>query len=257
MAVNGESFLISQFHDFYREVVHLKRQVRRGAWVFESEEAEPTPIQAETGDRTAPSAVWQALLTLLERQALVARRSGGDFAVEIFRQAEYVMAGLADEVFLNLDWGGKESWQKHLLEAHLFQSHRAGEEFFDRLDELLQRRDPVYLDLARLYLFALSLGFQGKYRGDPDGAYELARYRRRLFNFICGRDPELESGTEPLFPTAHAGTLAQGKRKRLPYLRPWLVAFAALIALWILIAHPVWRNLIADMEPAIQSILGG
>lgn len=259
MAANGESFLTSQFHEFYREVVRHKRRARRGAWVFEAEEAEeaePGAVRTEA-EAPAPSAVWRALLTLLERQALAARRSGGDFAAEIFRQAQYVMAALADEVFLHLDWGGKESWQRNLLEAHLFQSHRAGEELFERLDKLLLHRDPVYLDLARLYLFALALGFRGKYRGQPDGEAELARYRQRLFNFICGRDPELETGTEDLFPEAGAGTLAQGAGQELPYLRPWLVAFAVLVVLWIAIAHPVWRDLIAEMEPAIRSILGG
>lgn len=248
---NGESFLTAQFHDFYREVVRLKRQVERGEWVFESGEER----KAEAGDRPAPSAVWQSLLTLLERQTLAARRTGGDFASEIYRQAQYLMVALADEIFLNLDWGGRESWQQRLLEAELFQSHRAGEELFGRLDRLLLRRDPVHLDLARLYLFALSLGFQGKYRGLPDGDFQLTNYRRRLFNFIKGRDPEPEA-TEHLFPEAYASTLDQGAKSQLPHLRPWLIAFAVLISLWIVAAHPVWRNLIADMEPAIRSILG-
>lgn len=250
--MNGDSFLIVRFHEFYREVVRLKRLVKRGEWVFESSESRGQ----EGEDRAAPSAVWQSLLTLLERQSLAARRTGGDFAVEIYRQAQYVMAALADEVFLNLEWGGRDAWQQNLLEAHLFQSHRAGEEIFERLDELLLRRDPVYLDLGRLYLYALALGFEGKYRGLADGDFQLARYRRRLFNFITGRDPELESDTESLFPQAYASTLSRGTKPMLPYTRRWLIALAAVIAFWILAAHPVWRRLIAEMEPAIRSILG-
>jgi len=250
--MKSESFLTAQFHEFYREVVRYKQQVQRGDWVFQTSEE----LGVSGGDRPAPSAVWQGLLTLLERQALVARRSGGDFAVEIYRQAQYLMAALADEIFLNLDWGGKESWQENLLEAHLFQSHRAGETIFQRLDKLLLRRDPVYLELARLYLFTLTLGFQGKYRGVPEGNAQLATFRRRLFNFISGREPELQNTDGHLFPTAYSSTVDRGAPVRLPYLRRWIYAFFILFLLWALIAHPIWRGLVSQMEPAIRSILG-
>ena len=265
MAHEG-SFLIRHFHEFYREVVRLTRNVDRGSWLFSTAvdppaaaaalPVEPEVEQRHLEERPAPSTVWQSLLTLLERQALTARRTGGDFAGEIYRQAQYVMAGLGDEIFIHTDWPGKDAWQERLLEAELFGSHRAGERIFERIDELLVRRDPIYLELAHLYLYALALGFEGRYRDRPDGQYELANYRRQLFNFISGRDPELETAPEQLFPQAYSQTLDQAVKKRLPYLRPWLYGFAALILLWILIAHPVWRGLIGDMEPAIRSILG-
>lgn len=260
MATSG-SFLMRQFHDFYREVVRLTRRMEHGAWIFDST---ALPEGRRTSDleenhlekRPAPSAVWQSLLTLLERQALTARRSGGEFASEIYRQAQYVMAALGDEIFIHTEWPGKDAWQERLLEAELFSSHRAGEVIFERIDELLLRRDPIYLDLAHLYLYALALGFQGRYRERRGGEYELASYRRKLFNFISGRDPELEAGPENLFPQTYSSTLDQAVKKRLPYLQPWLLAFAAVILLWILIAHPIWKGLIMDMEPAIRSILG-
>ncbi len=251
MLNKGDSFLAEQFQDFDGEVIRLKKRVQRGEWVFDVEE----PSSSEEAGDTAPTAVWQNLLTLLERQSLSARRSGGDFASKVYEQAQYIMAALADEIFLNLDWGGGDSWKANLLEARLFQTHRAGEEIFRRLDILLQQRDPVYLDLARIYLMMLALGFQGKFRDQPDGEADLATYRRRLFNFLTNRDPDFEDGLTHLFPEAYASTLDQGELTRVPYLRRWLIGIAVVLAAWVLISIPIWQDLVQELRPAIQDIL--
>ena len=75
MTPQAEPFLLAQFREFYREVVRLKRRVGRDAWVFEGDE--PSDEAEEGSDPRSPSAVWQRLLTLLERQASSARRAGG------------------------------------------------------------------------------------------------------------------------------------------------------------------------------------
>lgn len=252
-------FLLDRFQDFYREVLRLRESVSQGAWVFDAERSAAPSAQNTPGGDTAPTAVWRTLLTLLERQALEAGRSGGDFALEIYRRAQYAMAALADEVFLNLDWAGREAWRDHLLEARLFGSHRAGEELFERIEELLRDRDTVYGELARVYLTVLALGFQGRYRGQPDGERELDSYRRRLFRFIFGRDPQTVTpggGGERLVPQAYASTLDEGARSTLPHLKPWLWAVALLTVLWIAGGHLLWRGTVAGLEPLVDEVLG-
>lgn len=252
-------FLLDRFQDFHREVLLLRERVSQGAWVFDAERAAaPAPAVGQLVE-TAPTAVWRSLLTLLERQALEAGRNGGDFALEVYRRAQYAMAALADEVFLNLDWAGREAWRDHLLEARLFGSHRAGEELFERIEELLRDRDTVYGELARVYLTVLALGFQGKYRGRPDGERELDSYRRRLFRFIFGREPQAVTagggGGERLVPQAYASTLDEGSRTTLPHLKPWLWAMVLLTVLWIAGGHLLWRSTVAGLEPLVDEIL--
>jgi len=244
------SFLLTQFREFYREVARLKRTVEYAAPVSSAEEAAVTatvaaavaggppveaPEPAATEAGPAVSGVWQHLLSLLERQALEAGQ-GGAFAYEVYREAQYVMAALADEVFLHLEWEGKSSWP--LLESRLFQSHVAGEEIFVRLDRLLQRRDPFYLDLAAVYFMALSLGFRGKYRGHEDR--ERIEYRRRLFQMIYRRDPKLFTATAPLFPQAYQYTLDKSDVKKLPAQWTWMWLIAAVLILWIAFAQYSW-----------------
>ncbi len=245
-----EPFLASQFRDFYSEVLRLKFQLGQGDWLFISERKD------DPGGEIPPNAIWQQLLTLLERQALAAQRAGGHLAADIYSQAQYVMAALADEIFLNLQWPGQETWRSNLLESKLFQSHSAGESFFERLDLLLKDKDPIFIDLARIYLNALALGFQGKHRDDLNGTVELANYRRRLLTFINQREPVLLEGKERLAPQAYTSILDQGRNQQLPYLKRWILVFGLLMLLWIGGSYPLWHDLTTEMRSEIEAILG-
>ena len=90
------------------------------------------------------------------------------------------MAALADEALLRIEWPGRDVWTSCLIEESLFQSRVAGDLFFDRLDELLRTRDPARIELSSIYLLALSLGFEGRYRG-TDSAPRMESYRAALY----------------------------------------------------------------------------
>lgn len=246
-----ESFLLAAFRELYHEVIHQKAVVTGGLSAIPGVPA-ASPGEAAGTPETQVHGVRQALLALFERQSAAAARGGG-YGSEIYREAQYVMAALADETFLYLDWPGRELWRSNLLESRLFGTHRAGDAVFDRLDAILSGRDPIYIDLARVYLLALALGFAGRYRGG-DGA-RLATYRRDLFAFIADRDPEILHGTAHLFPEAYGSTLDQGEPQRLPNLRRWIAAAVLLVALWLGASHALWREHLRDLEPMVQRIL--
>jgi type VI secretion system protein ImpK len=246
-----ESFLLNAFRELYHEVIRQKeialRQISPQA--AEGSAAAGAPGNAEL----AVNAVRQDLLTLLERQAAVAARGGG-YGSEIYREAQYVMAALADEIFLYLDWPGRELWRSNLLESRLFGTHRAGAVIFERLDAILSGRDPIYNDLARVYLLALALGFAGRYRGEA-GAVRLETYRKDLFSFVNNHEPEILEGPAHLFPDAYGSTLDEGEGGRLPNLRPWIAAAVILVGLWLFSSYRIWNGLMTDLEPLVQRIL--
>jgi type VI secretion system protein ImpK len=262
------SFLLSQFREFYREVARLKETVAYAAPVSTAEEMvlaatvtgsgaavapamSPVEAPAAAGEPTpAVRGVWQQLLSLLERQAIEAGR-GGAFAYEVYREAQYVMAALADEDFLNLDWEGKSSWP--LLESRLFETHYAGEEVFERVERLLQRKDPFYLDLAAVYFMALSLGFQGKYRGHDDR--ERLEYRRQLFKQIYRRDPKLFAAPAPLFPQSYQNTLDKSEVTRLPAQWTWMWLVGLVIVLWIAGSQYTWSAATGRVSCLICQVL--
>jgi type VI secretion system protein ImpK len=245
------SFLLEQFREFYRELVHLKQRVSRESSIY----VEGQKDAAE--EEWSPSAVWQRLLSVLERQALVSRRKGGEFGEQFYREAQYVMAALADDVFLHLSWSGKESWNSNLLETKLFRSHHAGEAIFKRLDQVLAGRDPLHVDLAKLYLLSLGLGFQGKFRGLPDGPRQLAAYKQEILEFISERDAKFRASSTRIFPEAYASTIDQGPARKLPYLEKWLLAYPVVIAIWILAGWMTWSQVTSELDPIIDRIVPG
>jgi type VI secretion system protein ImpK len=248
-ARGGETFLVGAFREFYGELLRAKRRALAGGW------PRGDGSDSEGTGAPGPERPWRDLLTLLERQALAAGRTGGDIGGELYRQGQYVMAALADDTFLHLDWPGRAAWSDNLLEAKLFGTHRAGEVVFTRLEALLRGRDPAYAELARVYLMALALGFEGKLRDLPEGPALLAAYRRALHRFAFRRDPEVVRGGEAVAPQAYAATVASGPGPRLPHFRRWLVAACVLFVLWIAGAHLVWRGLTLGIAPILERIL--
>ena len=124
------SLLLTQFREFYQELARQKALILNpvGSLVHVGQD-EALDISVQATD------IWQRLLSLLEAQAERASRSGGAFGYEVYREAQYVMAALADEVFLNENWPGKHNWP--LLEIRLFRTGSAGEVVFKKLDILL------------------------------------------------------------------------------------------------------------------------
>lgn len=243
-----ESFLVVQFRELYAEIIRWKRRVERDPRTFR----EALPGEAAAG--VAPSEVWQGLLETLERQGVSVRRGGGEYASELFREAQYVMAALADEVFLHLDWPGRESWKTNLLEQKLFGTHRAGEAVFQRIDRILRSRDPVEIEIAKVYLMALGLGFQGRFRG-ADTSARLDAYRRQLHAFVTNQDPDAPRAPKPLFPEAYAGGIDAGESRRLPPVRRWALAAVLLALAWIALSQHLWQGLTADLAPLVRRIL--
>jgi type VI secretion system protein ImpK len=186
--------------------------------------------------------VWQCLVSLFERQEAQAWRYGGTYGAEFYKEAQYVMVALADEIFLHTAWDGQRLWVSNLLETRKFRTHVAGELFFQKLERLLVERDPVNRDLAAVYLMALSLGFQGKYRGRDDRG-QLERYRRQLFAFVFRREPELKSESRHVFPEAYYHTLREETRRKLPNPRAWVILFCAVVLAYVALTHGIWVKL--------------
>ncbi|NOT07089.1 MAG: hypothetical protein HOP28_02675, partial [Gemmatimonadales bacterium] len=106
---NRDAFILPRFREFYAEVIRLKRRVRSAG----------APVAVAAGERPGEEAanlVEQRLLGLLEQQALDCARLAGEPAAKLYKDAQYVMAALADETFLNLEWDGRGLWSSRLLE---------------------------------------------------------------------------------------------------------------------------------------------
>lgn len=197
--------------------------------------------------------VWKSLMDLFRRNALQIMRASGKPTLNYF-EAQYVMVAFADDVFVHLNWEGKRAWTSNLLEWTLFQSHVAGEKFFDKLDQLLRDRDPADKSLAAVYLNALALGFRGKYHGVNDHG-KLRRYRHELFAFIFHEPSDLANESKVAFPDSYVENLKIEKRKKLTNPRVWLAVLGLVVLSYVAVSHGAWLRLTSRIEQANKQII--
>ena len=245
------SFLLKQFHTFYEQVVRQRTVVDE----IEGGMASP-PEEGENSEAERVHTVQVKLIKILEEQVLESRRHGGEYGVDYYKKAQYVMAALADEVFLNMNWEGRELGKSSLLEYKFFGTHVAGELLFEKIEELLKDRDPALIEIAAIYLMALSLGFRGKFK-DKDDAGMLDYYRSQLFAFIFKRNTDLSSESKKIFPETYNYTLDKSEGKRLPYLNKWIGVIVLIFLLFLLGSHAVWDQQTKDLVNIAEAIIRG
>lgn len=265
----SQSFLIHNFQEFYHEVLRQKARALRELTLDQAldeigkkpdAEAEESP-EAAAEDKLPQiqnlvADIQAKLRERLEHQSIKATQEVGEFAVSNFREAEYLMAALADEVFIYLRWEGQKQWERNILEAQLFHTSIAGEQFFEKLEHLIQTNDPMRRDLAVLYLLVLGLGFRGRYR-DVDDAGKLEWYRQQLLQVINGHGSRLYNPNmqERLVEQCYDHTVADAPAKGLPDVKFWLILFAVTVVIYLMITYGLWYKIVKDMDQAVNAIL--
>ena len=230
-ALQTESILLLRFREFYEEIVSLKTLVKSGVMHLGKTETKEVEGKVESFDVDLQvDTVWKRLMSLLEKQEHAVNRAAGEEVYGLYKASQFVMVALADEVFLELDWQGQEVWQSRLLETRFFKTNSAGEVFFKKLDVLLRHKNPINLELAKVYLMALALGFKGRYRGEASGAIELAHYREQVFSFVSRESSVFEDEESDYFcPHAYSHSLEEGLGLKLAYPNRWFIFLIFLI----------------------------
>jgi type VI secretion system protein ImpK len=242
------SYLLGRFRAFYAELNHAKRAALRGAG---SLTALTTELAVPQDPHDLALEASRRLQHVLEQLALESAVQTGEYGAKRFREAQYAMAALADEMFLHTEWSGREAWLGTMLESALFGTQIAGEEIFKRIDALLGVRTGAAVDLATVYFMILGLGFEGRYRGS-DGSV-LGGYRLRLYRFIYRR--EAGGAGETLVPQAYAHTLAGSRAPRLPLVRRWAIILGVTAAAYLVASQLIWRNRTSELRTTSQEIL--
>jgi type VI secretion system protein ImpK len=240
----GGPNLLDQFRTFHAELTGVREALALSGRMAGEGQARPEP--ADLAMR-----INRRLHRVLEGQASSAQRGGNGHAALQYREAQYLMAALADETLLQGDaWLGREYWMDNLLELSLFGTRVAGERVFQNLDRLLAdtMADP---DMLALYLAVLSLGFRGRYWRPQDNPH-LRQYREALaerLNDVRAEGRRQEVSPVPhLCPAAYTATVSREKAVKLPHLRPYVIGFAVLLALYTLVAHGVWLDRTARID---------
>jgi type VI secretion system protein ImpK len=243
-----------QFRQFAGELIEQKKSLETqfplapGAIANTSGNA-PEAVQMATTMAAEVQRARGALLNVLGGQANRIQELGGNLAYSLYREAQYVMAVTADELMLNGAWLGRSQWR--LLEEELFQSHAAGDIFFERIERLLAPPVLVSTELAMIYLQALALDFRGRYRGH-DPQHQLEQYRRYLYGRIFGHTPEKEVH-DRLFSLSYAQE-SDGEVRRIASAHVWWLVLAGVCVLWVVGSALLWEQISAPIDAKVHTI---
>lgn len=247
---NADDYLLlGCFAEFYEEVAAIKQAAaenRLGTYLAVDGQ------QVANNGTDYALRVGGILMALLQRQARDVRRTGTEAEIKAYSLAQYAMAALADELFiLDVDWPGQEAWLETLLEARLFDSRRAGRQFFESVAQVLSTRGKtqLHVDLGSVFLLCLQLGFKGMYRGDQ-GVAPLQALREKLYQFVNGGNGTLKD--KPAFPQAYLHPFAAAGDFRLAPLRPWLVAGGAALLSYLLATTAIWLAFVQPLQQAVK-----
>ena len=217
-------------------------------------------VAAQPSPEADPERLQERLQAYIEADIRDYARQGTELMVAQFREAQYAMAALADDLFLHeVVWQGRDTWRFNHLEHRVFQSRLAGDRIFERIEALLATNDRRLNQLASVYLCVLSLGFKGRYRGG-DGEAVLRSLAERLFRLIAGREPALRSEwserlRQPVIPGAYAHTVS-GERSHPGHRRlDWRLALAGVGLAWLLGGEILWLGASAPIADAAATVL--
>lgn len=132
-----------------------------------------------------------------------------------FDLARFAVCAWVDEMILASDWRHKDRWQREQLQRIYYNTADAGEQFFDRLNNLgFQHRD-----VRELYYLCMSLGFMGKYIHEGD-EYLLRKVREANLKWLLGSSVGLPTFQRmELFPEAYpketSVPMGSGRRSRI------------------------------------------
>ncbi|MDR0555935.1 MAG: DotU family type IV/VI secretion system protein [Holosporaceae bacterium] len=235
-SANGQKMpspLKEKFGDFCLEVFNSKDNIKNGADVVDCR------------------ALHKFLGTILKSSIDSEQSLPSDTTA---KEVVYLMAAIADEVFLNMEWPGKQYWEENMLEQRYFGSQIAGEKVFDRIDILLGENDPTSVGKAKIYLKILLLGFKGKYRRLEDEQTGIALYKNNLLVFIEKNDKSIFMIGHRIFQKEYTYTIPTIHRKLLPDASIVSYMCAFFVFMFLVISSVVWIFETRDLKRLLCDI---
>lgn len=187
-----------------------------------------------------PEQLHQNLVQIIETQEMQIINTAGSFAQSCYRELQYLMCALADEVLLHKNWAGKQWWADNLLEYKFFNTRNAGDAIFKNIDKLLISHDNYKKNLFSSYLYLLSLGFKGKFNLKQNAEKEIKQYKLALFEAIHKQPAAqlLEKGeffSNALVNHTNSTIYLDNHDKKF-----WMKTFAVIVCSYLLITHTIW-----------------
>ncbi len=230
MIQTQSSLLIKHFCAFYTEVVRLKGYALTVS-LLKEDDSDVKSVVESIGNKIAE---------ILQTNFESATKGQSQSVMAYYSEALFIMVVLADETFLTLKWPGRESWRENLLEVKFFNTHHAGEHFFQKLKDFLGKAESVHKDIAVLYLWALGLGFS-------DGVWleqeqEIQELKKKLYALVKegNADAPVVWGDTLVCPQVYDNTMQGSRASSVPSIQAWYKMLYITVGVGLILSSVVW-----------------
>jgi type VI secretion system protein ImpK len=179
----------------------------------------------------------------------VARARG--YTDEDIKLAIFAVVAFLDESLLNLRQAVFDDWVRRPLQEEMFGRHVGGEVFFDRLQELLERRDSQEAaDVLEVYYLCLLLGYLGRFSISSKGDLRV------LMEKTIDKINRIRKSGPDLSPQWALPAEAAHELRSDPWMRRLLIG-AAVCAAVALLLYPVCKISLGSEVNSIGQISSG
>ena len=196
----------------------------------------------------------QRLVSALEHYLELISIRAPYISQQIARDAQFALAGFADESLLHHPSGRLVGWHNCLVEEAMFGTRTAGELFFSKLNEIFYNVNNENMPLLVLHLAVLRMGFLGRFRGVRERS-ELDRLRANALARVMELtkyDPAIQTS---ISPTAYESTITTASVMKMPFRGQWRTFFLICIALSLIVGSFGWYQIVASIDNQLQSLL--
>lgn len=225
----GNSLLFDSFESFYLILLWHRKRIEGEVFFDVNDDEERKNIKI--------SELQNILYAFIREKNQQVIAENGKLAGVAFEEVVYIMVSLADELFLNIEWEGKPFWRKNLLEYRFFNTNCAGEKLFTNVESFFQGNADK--DLGLVYLYAISLGFKGKFRYADEGEQYLLNLREQLFYSVYRKTPKLYKEGVQLFEGSE-NVFAEKVIRPDNQLRKVLRLGMIFAAIYLVVSHALW-----------------
>jgi len=162
--------------------------------------------------------------------------------------SRYALSATIDEIINKTPWGIQTKWQEHALLQELQQNANADEHFFTILDKICQAPNK-FIDNIELMYVCLCLGFEGKFRHNPQEKLDLQKIVDEAYQITRVFRGEIEKRLSPTIKSTK--TYAKKKRKHVSYWYITLLATAMIAGIYIGLNHQL-KNYSAQLIQQVQ-----
>jgi type VI secretion system protein ImpK len=201
-----------------------------------------------TSSHKDPAALRQRLLVAIAE--FEAQAAAGGVPRPKITAARYLMCSFLDEAIAQTPWGSAGEWATRNLLQEFHEERWGGEKAFQLLERLGQEPE-TNADLLELFYICLRLGFEGRFRGTPNGRAQLDAIATRMLEVI--RPAGAAASARTLAP--HWQGVATPSHREASVLPLWvLLALTAALVLGLFLAfnarlddlaRPVFRQILA------------